>query len=208
MFKYGFELEGFAVTGVNDVVIPPDDWPVDGFPGLVELRTVGPLDLHRAWADILMIDLKTRTQLIHTNYEITEHKFSGMEMSTLRATRDFSKRQLKVCNIYNKAPRRTGNRTLASLQINISNMLSNEYRKVDGTFVPAAYGLLDVHGIVRRLDQEFKTDITNSKRQPGMYAIKDSVRLEYRSLPNSVFEFNAKHAKDFLNRIECAVEEK
>ena len=56
-----------------------------------------------------------------------------------------------------------------------------------GNFFPAQYGLLDVARIVKLLDKEFAKEITDSKRIKGEYAIKDNVRLEYRSLPASAF---------------------
>lgn len=99
----------------------------------------------------------------------------------------WEKDQVSVQNIYGKTPRRLGNRTLASLQINVSNRLAKKYTDSKGNVFPDRYGAIDVIPIVRGLDKEFSDEIKNSNRQPGMYAVKDDIRLEYRSLPNSVF---------------------
>lgn len=66
---------------------------------------------------------------------------------------------------------------------------------------PALYGLFDFYPIVKKLDDEFKNEIKAANRQAGFYAIKDGCRLEYRSLPNSVFETELAAITKLLNRI-------
>lgn len=206
MFRYGFELEGFFEDEAG-VIVPPDrsnSFPKDGFPGLCELRTTGGKCLHEAGAELLGLALSYNLSLI--NFRIHEHKFSGEEMAYIRKHFRFEKDQVDVKNIYGKKPRALNGRTLASFQINISNQLS-ESRKDKDVYIPAQYGLLDVHGIVLRLDKAFATDIKNSNRQPGMYAIKDNYRLEYRSLPNFSWHMDEPYlCRSVLNRIKDAVE--
>ena len=55
--------------------------------------------------------------------------------------------------------------------------------------------------IVKSLDEEFEKEIRESNRQPGMYAIKDDIRLEYRSLPNSVFDIDYQNLLERLRRV-------
>jgi hypothetical protein len=199
MFKYGFELEGFVGGEDNNVVIDLDtSLPRDGFPGLVEFRTTGGDDLIKQLLDIerqiIETDMKKKNKGHWFDFDRFKYKYSGEELSLLRKNLVFSKRVLDVRNIYGKNPRRNGNYTLASFQINISNQLTPEIfnREIrDGKIVTtrdkATYGLLDIPTIIRNLDKTFKDDIHDSGRQPGMYSIKDTYRLEYRSLPNNVY---------------------
>jgi hypothetical protein len=215
MFRYGFELEGFALGTGTEIVIPPIGWPTDGFPGLVEIRTTGPNLLEDAYFGILKGLYGIRDNICNLSIIHHEHKFSGKQVAEMRRTRRFdAKDQLDIRCIYNKEPRALNGRTLASFQINISNLINEEYktnRVVDGKIeeqirTPEKYGMLDVPNIVRRLDEAFKDDIKRSNRQPGFYAIKDTYRLEYRSLPNFVFPANFMEARPFLEKIRKAVE--
>lgn len=215
MFNYGFELEGFIRNKEGNITLPPKDFPVDGFPGLVEIRTTGGNDLEKAYADTLKGLLNLTGRLSDKTLDITtsEHKFSGGEISLLRKDRVFAKEPLNVQNLYGKEPRNLSGRTLASFQINVSYTRSHEYTtesvvegKIKKFTKPVEYGQLDVGGIVRRLDKTFSEEIKLSKRQPGMYAIKDGFRLEYRSLPNSVFATSLIEASVLLKKIKEAVE--
>lgn len=204
MFKYGFELEAFALRGDIELTIPPNrSWPVDGFPGLIEFRSSGGKDIHDAFGDLL--SHMSRYPNTYT-YEVNEHKFIAQEKAILRRDRSFQKDYVDVQNIYGKEPRDVGSKTLASFQINISNELYSEYKDKDGSIRPARYGLLDIPNIVKRLDHEFAVFIKASNRRPGFYAIKDGYRLEYRSLPNSVFPKQINEIERFLTRIKKAVE--
>jgi hypothetical protein len=217
MFQYGFELEGFFIDKKDEskIIPTPKGFRVDlldGFPGLCELRTKGGDTLEGAAAQMYAAELRMNHEYV--TFFKHEHKFSGEDMSYLRKNFSFEKEQLEVLNVYGKKPRALNGRTLASFQINISNLLSAEqkhtYVNKDGQersyTTPAAYGLLDVAGIVRRLDKEFAGDIKLSGRQFGMYAIKDNYRLEYRSLPNSTWSFNRGCVRIVLNKIKKAVE--
>ena len=72
----------------------------------------------------------------------------------------------------------------------ISKVLKHSYTDSHGTHHPDQYGLLDIPTIVTTLDDLFIHEIKRTGRQPGEYAIKENVRLEYRSWPNTVF-FNS-----------------
>lgn len=212
MLKFGFELEGFYKEDGN--IIPPNNtYPLDGFPGLIELRTQGGNTLTQAYSEIInrMLLLPDPSKF---DSKTSEYKFTGEQMAWMRKNLTFEKRQMDVRNIYNKAPRRTGNRTLASLQVNISNLVREGWTQtvtIDGKSQAvshlAVYGLLPIDRIVRNFDEEFKQEIKDSDRQPGMYAIKDNYRLEYRSLPNFVFPLGAYGGDIFLKRIEKCVKE-
>ena len=207
VIKYGFELEGFVIDKLyGNVLLPTLSHPLDGFPGLVELRTKGGNSLEEAYSEIV----KKYLYLPDNEYSFvkSEHKFSGEDMAKLRKSFSFEKRNIDILNIYGKSPRRSGNKTLASLQINISNQITSGYTNDKNIYIPPTYGLLDIYNIVKNLDTEFDKEIKRSNRQPGMYAIKDSIRLEYRSLPNFVWSFGVRSGEGntFLSRIRKCVE--
>ena len=201
MFKFGFELEGFYIKdGVVD--LPPRNYPTDGFPGLCEVRTSGGKPLDEAYFELLRLYAKTPFSV-----QQHEHVFTPAQKRAIRARLN-SKDAVEISNIYGKEPRALGNRTLASLQINISYMLSSEYRDDRGVLHPAQYGLFDFRPIIERLDKEFAEEIKTSGRQPGFYAVKDSVRVEYRSLPNTVVDMQITTAQLFIERIrKCHIKE-
>jgi hypothetical protein len=197
--QYGFELEGFYYNSAHEFTTPPREYPTDGFPGLVELRTTGAACLDRCYSEIIRQSLKTPS----TNFETHVHSFSRDCRQEIRR-RHFEKTEVSIQNLYNKKPRLLGNKTLASFQLNISNLLHPSFRNKEGELVAERYGLLDIPSIIRRLDAEFEEEIKMANRQPGEYAIKDGFRLEYRSLPNFVFPFSPSHAPRFLSRLERA----
>lgn len=205
MFLYGFELEGFFFDATSgETITPQKGWtyPLDGFPGLCEIRTAGGKPIEKAVSEMFENYIKLNRTCV--DFQKFEHKFSGDELAYMRKNFSFNKDNVDVRNIYGSKIRALHGKTLASLQINISNCISSEYKK-DNVTIPAQYGLLDVYGIVSRLDREFVFDLKSSNRQPGMYAIKNNVRLEYRSLPNKTWTFHIEEIKRLLSRIEKAV---
>jgi hypothetical protein len=199
MFKFGFELEGVYLPH-GQVEVPPKEYPTDGFPGLVELRTSGYKTLREAYGDIL-VQYSDCTDVTFTEYEAF---FDSKQRAELRC-REERKSAWDIQNLYGKAPRLLGNRTIASCQINVSNLLSEQRTDDKGVYHSPRWGLLDVPRIVRALDEEFADEIKEARRQPGEYCIKD-VRLEYRSLPNFAFELDLTKAKEFLNRIDNCIQ--
>lgn len=218
--KFGFELEGFVwkkvAEGKNEIVPPSEinpSLPIDGFPGLLELRTVGGKSLEEAYSEIiknlLSIDLKGCSY----DFNQFKHTFTSEQFTWMKKKGLIQKRPVDIQNVYGKKLRLLGNKTLASLQINISNEICPKgdvtivnAHGTQGTYPrPPSYGLLDITTIVKNLDKEFAHEIQLTKRQPGMYAIKDGIRLEYRSLPNCSFPFNQDEAYRFISRIRKAV---
>jgi hypothetical protein len=200
MFRYGFELEGFYFPG-GVATIPPKEYPTDGFPGLVELRTIGGESLSAAYAFILSEFIKYKD----VNVSQCSGVFDAKQRADLRR-RHTEKSQWDIRNIYGKSPRLLGNKTIASCQINISNLLQTSYKDDKGVLHPERYGLFDVAQIVRNLDEAFSDEIFEAGRQPGEYCIKNNTRLEYRSLPNFAFELSLDKAQVFLDKIKNCVE--
>lgn len=191
---FGLELELFAAVpqeNPTEIVLPPKGIPVDGFPGLVELRSTPRNNIFSAVGEISgwakYYEQRFGIALVPKH----KHKFTPVQHRALRAGATYEKRQVDVRNIYGKSPRDLRGTTIASLQINISKRLTQEYRDRDkGTLVPATYGIVDVNKAVRFLDSVFADAIKESGRQPGEYAIKDGVRLEYRSAPNYAIDLD------------------
>lgn len=207
-YMYGFELEGFFFKEGN-LSVPENGLPVDGFPGLVELRTQGGDKLSKAYWNIFEEYIK-HPGLTCRCFNTPFATFTPEQKRQIRKHRGYHKPEADIQNIYGKKPKALGNKTIASLQVNISNLVSERRNTVDKGEIRTdyeKYGLLDVGRIVKALDKEFEKDIRESGRQPGEYCIKQD-RLEYRSLPNRSFEFSLDGSKRFLDRIRIAVEGK
>lgn len=197
-YKFGFELEGFFETPEGQLQLPPVNYPTDGFPGLCEVRTVGGLDLEDAYFMLL-----NQFRMYPFNASAPIGKFPPDLKRRIRARQNV-KDSVIVSNIYGKEPKELGDKTIASFQINISNQVSPKTTRVEGTSIhttEARYGLFDYVPIIRALDKEFAAEIADAKRQPGFYALKDDKRIEYRSLPNSVFKTDLNEISVLLKRI-------
>lgn len=197
--KIGFELEGFFLAG-GVVCVPPKTYPTDGFPGLVEFRTSGGKSIDDAYGIIFGLNI----QYPGVDFTLYEHVFTPKQRAELRR-RHNEKTAWDIQNLYGRYPRPLGNRTIASLQINVSSLLMASYKDDKGVFHPDSYGVLDVPKIVRGFDDEFAAEIRQARRQPGEYAMKDDIRLEYRSLPNFVFPFDVSGARRFLERVKGVI---
>ena len=203
MIRYGFELEGYWKTG-NSTGLPPKTYPTDGFPGLIEFRTVNHHTLIGAW--IYLLKDMFQFDLSGFDSSINEHTFTAEEKRILRK-RNWGKTPVDVQNLYDKKPRPLGNKSIASFQINLSNCTRLAYTDDKGVKHPDLFTALDVGKIVKSLDNEFKSEIKSSGRQVGEYAIKGN-RLEYRSLPNFVAPWNEPmKVKNFLERIRKCCED-
>lgn len=182
---FGLELEGFASKG-SAIVLPPKGAPTDGYPGLLEFRSRPSYSLYACYGELEGMLLEFCDEYGLDVSLQSSHTFSREEKNALRKLLR-AKNPVDIRNLYGKAPKHLGNRTIASLQINVSERLAEEHRDEAGRLIQARYGIVDVVHVVRSLDAEFADEIKQAKRQPGEYAIKDDVRLEYRSLPNWVF---------------------
>jgi hypothetical protein len=135
-------------------------------------------------------------KLSNVDWNKHEHTFSGKEKQEIRS-RHYEKGGVTIRNIYGKDARNVGNRTLASFQINVSNLSGRITTKTDT--VVDEWGPFDFLEIIRNLDEEFSAEIKESNRQPGFYSLKDDRRIEYRSLPNLVVSIGM---NNLVRRIE------
>ena len=212
---YGFEVEAFYSTipmpldGKLSPECPPKDWPLDGFPGLVELRTVGGKNIYDAFAELMKEKWKYDSEKL---YFVSSATFPPEVKRQLRLEHRFDKDNVDIQNLYGKKPRALGNRTIASFQINVSNQVRKEWTEefeLDNDYTKKVYhaaehGLLDTSRIVKALDKEFEDDIKMAGRQQGEYCIKDTYRLEYRSAPNTIFIRYS--VEELIKKIKKAVE--
>lgn len=202
MMIYGIELEMFYATGTS-ITIPPKGFPLDGCGAIVELRSIPHTDIYSAAFDIKAQLRKFQDEgvlLFPTSIGgSNRHRFT-LEEYRLAAKQSNKDVSVEVYNIYGKE-RRLLPRGLVStsVQLNFSSRTVPSYVS-DNVRIPDQYGLLDTLRIVKALDKEFEKEIKESGRVMGEYAIKDNVRLEYRSLPASVFFLN-----DFEKRVSKAL---
>ncbi len=194
--NFGFELEGFYKQN-GSITLPPTDFPTDDFKGLCEVRTFGgKASLEEAYFDLLCEYSKYQFDI-----ETSQFKFSTSELSVLRR-RGIYKDQVNIQNLYGKVPRELNRTTFASLQLNISHCTRNEFYDKEGRFHAAEYSVFDYVPIIRALDKEFGNEITAANRQIGWYAVKDNCRVEYRSLPNTLFTTDIQKINLLLQRIK------
>jgi len=210
LLKFGFELEGFYFEVKEDehgrkyknITVPPTDYSTDGFPGLVEIRTAKPsTNIFEAYMNMIAC---YRDSIKNVDFSCHTHTFSKEDKAVIR-TKYHVKEAVKIRNIYGKAPRLLGNKTIASFQINISNIVASRSSYVlhDGSELELSdqYGLFDFANIIRALDKAFEKEIKEARRQPGEYAIKGN-RLEYRSLPNFVAPLtNMQDIYEFIDKL-------
>lgn len=199
MFKFGFELEGFYKP-FGQIEMPRTDLPTDGFPGLVEIRN-DPYkggDIEDQYFDLL----KKISRLDEcVCFQTHTHTFKPQEKAKL-LSRGFEKGGDVISNIYGKNPKALGNKTIASFQINFSKEGTRSYKNEKGVYETVVFSeVFDFIPIIRALDETFEDVIKDSGRQPGWYSVKDHTRVEYRSLPNCVFEEDIIAANGLINKI-------
>lgn len=198
MLKFGLELEAFFKSIPQ---LPPKGADVDGFPGLLEIRSEPNTDLYSCVGEVLgkMLKFEDKYGEGTFNHSISRWKFERSQLLELRR-RSAIKEMVDIQNLYDKKPKHLNGVTIASLQLNISNEIRQAYIDDKGIHHAAIYNLVDIGKIVKALDKEFAKEIKDSGRQQGEYAIKDGIRLEYRSLPSSCF------LEDFAKRVLKALE--
>lgn len=189
MMIYGIELEMFYIKDTS-IAVPPKVLPLDGCGAIVELRSIPHADIYSAAFDIKAQLCKFQDQgVLLSPTSIggsNRHRFT-VEEFRLAARQSNKDTSVDVCNIYGKERRLLPRGVVSvSVQLNFSNRTVSSYI-ADNVRIPDQYGLLDTLRIVKALDKEFEKEIKESGRVMGEYAIKDNVRLEYRSLPASVF---------------------
>ena len=205
----GFELEGFRFDSTrSNIILPKTSDPVDGFPGLVELRNYGGGEVMKQLLSLVGSYLALEDSA-NVCFQTFEYKFPAVLLHELRRRTGITKEMLHVRNIYGLAPRNYPKHQ-ASFQISLSNKKSFYYTDSNKESQTAEYNaVFDYVSVIRKLDEEFKYEIKTSKRRPGFYALKEG-RVEYRSLPNFVGDIfsNTTQIRELEQRISrCLFED-
>lgn len=202
---YGLELEMFFVNKGKTITVPQHGLPLDGCGAIVELRSEPHESLYDSTFEINKClkeyyDKGINLQPVSSS-GANRHEFTREEWRTIlqQQNKDLI---TPIRSVYNEEQRELPKRVIAvSLQLNISNEIAAKYVDEEHRVTYARYGLLDIHNIVTKLDEEFAAEIRKQKRVAGEYAIKDGIRLEYRSLPSTAF-FHPEFEKRVLKVME------
>lgn len=211
MKNYGIELE-FVVKDAAGNIVPAfkATTNLDGNPLIGELRT----EIHNNIVDCVF-ELR---KLIHNESKalkdkgytlnlIPEIKVDDLFLKDLRRNENYTNRKqstvLEDHSIYGKGTGKVLAKGIfkTSLQINISDneeISIKEWKKIEiedkskweSSYSKQKYSqVFDFISVIRSLDTLFSKEIKDTKRVPGVYAIKDGQygkRIEYRSLPANI----------------------
>lgn len=181
--KFGFELEAFCTDANGEVCLVPPGIPKDGCGWLVEYRSYPFTSAHQAVGSLLGEQMRWATFLANKHPEVGVQLIPRMRVPRavkLAARRAYAKGPIRHKNIYGLSPI-TGD--TAGLHVSVTS--PRTVRVEDGGEV-VVNALFDFVQFFKHLDSIFKDDIKKAGRKPGEYEIKPDLRIEYRSLPNTV----------------------
>lgn len=201
--KFGLEFEFFVKRNDNGEVVIAQEatYNLDANPVVGELRTIVHSDLVSAVFELKKLIYEEKKRLAQRGYSMliaSEVILTKDKLRQLRATTGYSKTPLLEKSIYPKgALSKILGKGLfkASLQINMSKEYTSAVEFTDSKgkryYVNKQFSeVFDYVSIISKFDICFANEIKEAKRVKGVYAIKDGVngsRVEYRSLPNTVF---------------------
>lgn len=180
--KIGLELEGFFCKDGKPAVVPVSV-PHDDCGWLVEYRGAPHCDPFDAVAS-LMADRERVKPLIPKDAEVVFENHMKVDRDVkLAARRTFEKGLLKFQNLYGRRPS-----SLDHAGIHVSFTKPREVTYTDGGREKKVVvnQLWDYVQLFKALDKLYAAEIKVAKRVPGFYEIKDDLRIEYRSLPNTI----------------------
>lgn len=201
MFKFGLEQEFFVFKNSKLTEIPKNSkLPNDESGYLAEARGL-PTDNIRNAVYLLMSEAdRIRSIARGEGLELEEVPLAIIPNDMrLRIRRRFGKGINSFENLYGFASHRNRiTEGTAGIHLSITNQ-GNYQKYTNGNYYTEYYNVMwDFVQLFRFLDNRFKKEIRESKRNPGFYEIKSDGRIEYRSLPANIFP---------LTRISDAVEE-
>lgn len=209
--KYGIEFEYFVSK--NDIILPAylATNNLDGNPFLGEIKTKPLNNIVDTIFELEKLIYLEKYKLETKGYKmeiIPTHQFSNNDLIKFRKDKNaVNKKENEVLEEFSIYPDGNLGKLLkrgeikASLQVNLSQHKSFnylEYEKItigenykynSATKVKEYACVFNYLSILQKLDKEFSTDINNTKRTKGVYAIKPGEygdRIEYRSLPNII----------------------
>ena len=198
--EYGIELEFFVKKGQNIVPAYLYTKNLDGNILLGELRTGIHKNITDAVFELKKLIYLEELALKNKKCKLilkSEHLFTNKEIIDARNdSRYGNKNFTEELSIYleDYIPKVYAVENVkASLQINFSENIYNTIKISENSinnykeFISSS--LFNFPSIIRKLDNNFKEEINNTKRTSGIYSIKNGEkgkRLEYRSLPNTI----------------------
>lgn len=210
--NYGIELE-FFVAKKDGTKVPAylATQNLDGNPAIGEIRTTVHPNIVDCVFELEKLLFLEREKIDKNGYVLNLLPSITVDDTFLkdcRSSADFvNRKELEVLtelSIYGKGTGKLLPRNVykASLQVNISCNTHFDYptySKVqveDKVKYDSGYGrkhyseAFDYYSVIRKLDDAFSKEIADAKRVKGVYAIKNGTlgkRIEYRSLPNSIY---------------------
>lgn len=179
--KIGLEKEFFLIKNDKFTIVPSEGFPFDDSGLLTEARSQAFNSPEEAvfslQADIFRLD-----QLAFSHgIKLLDQPIAIIDRDTrLLASRKFQKGLTKYQNLYNfKHHKNNSKETPAGIHISFTR--PETFNNDKGTFTYNR--MFDWVQLFKFLDQEFKQEIKEAKRNPGFYELKPDGRIEYRSLP-------------------------
>jgi len=182
MFRIGIELEEFCVNKDKEVVLIPKDSyiPHDGCGWLIEYRSEPCTDIVDAVFSLRAHEYKTTEKLKKFGVSgVREPIMKPSKEVRMAARKRFIKSLVKFNNIYGyQCHKNTLAEAVAAVHISVTFSTEGKNGSINKVW--------DFPDFIRYMDNKFEKEISEAKRRPGFYEIKDDGRVEYRSLPNNI----------------------
>lgn len=183
MFRIGLELEEFCVDKKsNEIILIPKDSniPHDGCGWLIEYRSEPCKDIVDAVYSLRANEFKNAGLL--TKFDVKGVRQPVMKPSKevrMAARKRFIKALVSFNNIYgHQCHKNTLVEAVAAVHISVTFSTEGKHGRINK--------LWDYADFIRYMDTAFEKEISEAKRRPGFYEIKNDGRFEYRSLPNNI----------------------
>jgi hypothetical protein len=183
-YKFGLEKEYFLRRENTDHIFEvPDKYPQDGCGYLVEARGKPCSNIIEAVFSLKAEEYRIKRLVGIDGFCLSDTPVDIVPKDLrLKIARTHTKGLISYQNLYGyESHRNAQNEGTAGIHLSITHPFT--YR-IDGKDVEYN-GIFDFVQIFRKLDEAFKTEFKESKRNPGFYEIKFNGRVEYRSLPAS-----------------------
>lgn len=196
MMKFGFELEAFCLSVIDDKPqLVPDGLPFDECGWLAEIRSQPDTCITKAIfllkAEQEIVEKLAFKKGIWLLYEPLKEIPRDLKV---KAARRHGKGLLTYQNVYGHETHKNPTKlATASLHVSVTNEKEYHHKK---PFAAASLllveekftypGFIDHARLIIGLDRAFAAEIKAAKRNPGFYEVKPDGRIEYRSLPNNV----------------------
>lgn len=184
--KFGFEMELFLVNGAGEPQMVPvnSGLPYDECGWLVEVRSEPHTNIDKAMALFQFEIEKVKQQVRNAGFFVEQVPFKEVPRNLkVQAARNYSKGRIAYQNLYGHETHRNGTKLqTAAVHVSVTNRY--EFKHDKGVFTYA--GFVDHAKFIVKMDNAFREEIRQTRRNPGFYEVKPDGRIEYRSLPNDI----------------------